>query len=123
MTSSKSWIYTSFVTGAVAAVLAPSGAIAQMPVYMGKASTGEPVYYIGAKAQCGDLPRDHQCWQNPMISYTIGRDQVAAIPNCKQGVFAEIWVDGKLVTRNMKPASKAIQAVLETGCNSVKISP
>lgn len=123
MTSSKFWIHKGFIAGTIAAVVIPNAAQAQTPVYMGKASTGEPVYYIGANAQCGDLPRNHACWQNPMISYTIGADQVAAIPDCKQGIFAEVWVGGKLVTRNMKPASKAIQSVLETGCNSVKSPP
>ncbi len=87
-------------------------------VYMGKASTGEAVYYQGARAQCGDLPRTHECWRNPMIAYTIGRDHVAAIPNCQRGMFKEVWIGDRLVARNMKPASRAIQRVLETGCNS-----
>ncbi len=95
-------------------------AIAQDGVYMGKASTGEAVYYLGAKAQCGDLPRSHACWKNPMISYKIGNDYVSAIPDCKRGIFKEAWVGDRKVAINMKPQSEAIRLVLRTGCNSVR---
>lgn len=89
-------------------------------VYMGRASTGEPVYYHGARAQCGDLPRTHECWKNPMLVYTIGSDEVTAIPDCRRGVFKEVWVDGQLVERNLRPQSEAIRLVLRTACNSVR---
>lgn len=95
-------------------------AFAEPSIYMGKAATGESVYYHGATAQCGDLPRHHTCWKNPMVSYRIGRDHVAAITNCQKGVFSEVWLDGKLVRRNMKPESEAMRLVLRTACNSVR---
>jgi len=87
---------------------------------MGRASTGEAVYYIGANTQCGDLPRSHECWKNPMINYRIGKDNVAAIPDCKRGIFKEAWVGDRKVATNYRPQSEAIQLVLRTGCNTVR---
>ena len=104
----------------VAVLVAAAPAIAQAGTYMGRASTGEAVYYMGARAQCGDLPRSDSCWKNPMISYKIGNDTVAAIPDCKRGVFKEVWVGDRKVATNMKPQSEAISLVLRTGCNSVR---
>lgn len=91
----------------------------QTSIYMGKASTGEPVWYNGARAQCGDLPHDDECWKNPMVVYTIGSDHVTAIPDCKKGVFKEVWMKEQLIAKAMRPASQAIRSVLETACNSV----
>lgn len=87
--------------------------------YMGQASTGEAVYYNGARAQCGDLPRSHPCYASPMVAYTIGNDHVSAIADCQRGVFKEVWVGSQLVTRNMAPQSQAIAAVLNTACNAI----
>lgn len=96
-------------------------AVAEDGVYFGKASTGERVFYRGAKAQCGDLPRSHDCWLNtPMVAYRIGRDEVSAVADCRRGVFKELWLAGRLTARDMKPSSKAIQLVLEVACNSVR---
>ncbi len=95
-------------------------AIAQNRVYMGKASTGEAVYYMGATAQCGDLPRTDKCWKNPTIAYKIGSDYVTAIPDCQRNVFKEVWVRDRKVATNMRPQSEAIQLVLRAGCNSVR---
>lgn len=97
-----------------------TAALAGSGVYMGRASTGEAVYYHGARAQCGNLPSNHECWKNPAASYTIGRDQVFAIPDCKRRIFKEVWVGDRLVARNMRPQSKAISLVLETACNSAR---
>jgi hypothetical protein len=90
-------------------------------IYFGKASTGERVFYRGAKAQCGDLPRSHDCWLNtPMVAYRIGQDNVSAVADCRRGIFKEVWLGGRIVERNMKPSSKAIGLVLEVACNSLR---
>lgn len=109
----------SLIVGAGLLALA-TPAIAQDGVYMGKASTGEAVYYMGATAQCGDLPRTDQCWKNPTISYKIGADYVTAIPDCRRNTFKEVWVGDRKVATNMRPQSEAIRLVLRTGCNSVR---
>lgn len=108
-----------FLLALVFAVAVVTPALGQERLYMGKASTGEPVWYNGARAQCGDLPRAHECWQNPMVSYTIGSDHVSAIPDCKKGVFKEVWIGDRVVSRSMRPASQALRSVLETACNAV----
>lgn len=105
---------------ALTLTLAPSAALAGDTVYMGKASTGEPVYYHGARTQCGDLPPNHECWKNPMVSYTIGSDRIAAIANCKKGIFSQVWLGDRMVAKNMRPQSEAIRLVLRTACNSVR---
>jgi len=90
-------------------------------VYMGKAVTGESVYYNGASAQCGELPASNSCWRNnPSIDYGIGGDRVFAVGDCQRGVFKEVWVNGKIVQRDMVPRSRAIQKVLVSACRSVQ---
>jgi hypothetical protein len=88
--------------------------------YMGRAATGERVYYYGARTQCGNLPRKHECWRNPMVAYTVGFDRVTATTNCKKGVFPEVWVGGQVVARDVRPASEAMSLVLKKACNSVR---
>ena len=88
-------------------------------VYVGRASTGEPVYYQSARFQCGDLPRNHECWTNtPMVAYTIGTDQVTAIANCRRGLFTEGSASSGAVIQNMRPASNALRKVLKMACSS-----
>jgi hypothetical protein len=85
--------------------------------YLGQASTGEAVYYVGARFQCGDLPRTDECWwRTPMVVYHIGQDAVTAIADCQQQVFREVWLDGEVVARNMRPQSEAIRLVIENAC-------
>jgi hypothetical protein len=85
-------------------------------VYMGTASTGEAVYFLGSAAQCGDLPADDDCWNNPAVSYIIGEDEVFAIPDCEAQTFTEVWTGGELVATDMTPESGAIQKVLDYAC-------
>jgi len=58
------------------------------PLYMGKASTGEHLWYYGGRSQCGDLPRTDICWLNPMIVYTLGQERFTTILDCSKKVFA-----------------------------------
>jgi hypothetical protein len=85
-------------------------------VYMGTASTGEAVYYLGSAAQCGDLPADDECWSNPAVAYIIGEDEVYAVPDCEANTFSEVWLGDELVATNMTPESGAIQKVLDYAC-------
>lgn len=85
--------------------------------YVGQASTGEPVYYVGARFQCGDLPRNDECWwRTPMVVYQIGSDRVTAIADCQEQLFQEVWVDGEVVARDMRPQSDALRLVLGNAC-------
>lgn len=85
--------------------------------YLGQASTGEAVYYVGARFQCGDLPRTDECWwRTPMVVYRIGSDSVTAIADCQQRVFREIWLDGEIVAREMHPQSEAIRLMIDNAC-------
>lgn len=95
--------------------VAVSPATAQ--TYMGKASTGEAVYYNGAKGiYCGAVASE-KCWRYPETFYRIGSDNVTAIVDCKVGVFKEVRTGSNLVTRNMKPQSDAIQKILNKACD------
>ncbi len=95
--------------------MAVSPATAQ--TYMGKASTGEAIYYNGAKGIYCGAESSEKCWRYPETFYTIGSDDVMAIADCKVGVFKEVRTGSKLVARNMKPQSDAIQKVLDKACD------
>jgi hypothetical protein len=85
-------------------------------VYMGTASTGEAVYYLGSNLQCGDLPDGEECWDIPSVSYLIGEDEVFAVPDCEAQTFAEVWIGGEMVATDMAPESEAIQKILDYAC-------
>jgi|GEM_PF-6346750 len=112
---------TAFVTFLSSAAALAQGA--DKPIYVGKASTGEPVYFQGARFQCGDLPRADECWwRSPMIVYTIGNDGVTEIGDCKNQVFTEVSSKDGIVARNMRPQSNALRQVLDRGCHPQKYS-
>lgn len=91
------------------------------PLYMGKASTGESVYYYGGRAQCGDLPRHDNCWRNPMIRYTMGKEEFNTVLDCKRKIFKEAWsVTYGKVYRNVKPSSLATKKMIEIACSNSK---
>jgi hypothetical protein len=95
-----------------------SSASANPGTYMGRASTGESIYFQGATFQCGDLPADHECWwRTPTVSYVIGNDYVTAIADCQAGVFQEVWVGDQIVAYDMRPQSDAMQLVLNNACS------
>ena len=97
--------------------------LADKPIYVGKASTGEPVYFNGARFQCGDLPRTDECWwRTPLISYKIGEDNVTAIGDCKNQVFETVMLGDKIVAQNMRPQSAALSQVLDRSCHPDKYS-
>lgn len=55
---------------------------------MGRASTGEVVYYHSAGFQCGHLPKNDFCWWlTLMLSYTIGSDNMSAIAGKKAALL------------------------------------
>lgn len=105
---------------AVAVTCLPLPALALDGIYFGRASTGERVIYHGGRAQCGDLPRSHECWKNPMVGYTIGSDYVEAIVNCRSRLFSKVMMDGKVIQRNMKPTSEATRLIVAVACNATK---
>ncbi|MCU0571294.1 MAG: hypothetical protein MUF49_32600 [Oculatellaceae cyanobacterium Prado106] len=96
--------------------LAISAALAQ--TYMGRAATGEDVYFVSAVFQCGDLPANHECWwRTPMVNYQIGSDDVYASADCATNTFTTVWVRGQVVAENMKPQSQALQLVMDNACS------
>jgi hypothetical protein len=107
---------TRTVLSAIALSLFALPALAE-GVYLGTASTGEAVYFLGSAVQCGDLPAEDACWSNPAVSYQIGEDEVMAIPDCEAQMFTEVWTGGELVETDMIPESGAIQQVLDYACS------
>lgn len=89
------------------------------PLYMGKASTGESVYFYGGRAQCGDLPRTDSCWSNPMIKYTLGGEEFNTVLNCRNKVFSEAYsvTTGKIY-KNITPSSTATRKMVAMACRS-----
>ena len=89
------------------------------PLYMGKASTGEEVWFYGGRAQCGDLPRAHECWwRNPMIMYTLDKEEFNTILDCKKGIFKEVHsVTNNKQYYNINPTSAATEKMVEMTCS------
>ena len=89
------------------------------PLYMGKASTGEDLWFYGGRAQCGDLPRADKCWRNPMIVYTLGNERFTTILDCSKKIFALAMSDttGRKY-RNVAPTSKATSRMINMACES-----
>ena len=87
------------------------------PLYMGKASTGENVYFYGGRAQCGDLPRKDVCWKNPMIKYTLGKEEFNTVLDCKRRLFSEAYsvTSGKRYI-DIKPSSTATKNMVLMAC-------
>ncbi len=111
----------SAIQGGVRKTAATPRRSATEPIYVGKASTGEAVYYQGARFQCGDLPRTDECWwRSPVIVYKIGNDGVTAIGDCKEQVFKSVMVGDKVVAQNMRPQSDALRQVLDRSCHPQK---
>ncbi len=78
------------------------------PIYMGKAATGESVWYYGGRAQCGDLPSKHKCWNNPMIVYMLGNEKFNTVLDYKKKIFAEAFsVPSGKTYKNVIPTSAA----------------
>jgi hypothetical protein len=101
--------------------LGMGGAIANDGTYMGRAATGESIYFQGATFQCGDLPADNECWwRTPTVSYVIGADAVTAIADCQAGLFQEVWVGDQIVAYDMRPQSAAMQLVLDNACSGAQ---
>lgn len=87
--------------------------------YLGQASTGEAVYYVGARFQGGDLPHTDECWwRTPMVVYRIGADSVTAVADCQSRTFREVWLDGAVVARDLHPQSEAIRLVIDNACRA-----
>ena len=87
------------------------------PLYMGKASTGEEVWFYGGRPQCGDLPRSDECWRDPMIMYTLDKEEFNTILDCKKGIFKEVYsVTNNKVYSNINPSSSATKKMVEMSC-------
>jgi hypothetical protein len=114
--------YKSFLTLFAVITIMPTQAETSLAnpaqgIYLGQASTGEAVYFKGANFQCGDLPRNHECWwRTPIVVYQIGPDAVTAITDCQTQVFKEVWLEGEIVARDMRPQSEALQLVMNNAC-------
>jgi len=96
------------------------GQTVDKPMYMGKAATGEEVWYYGSRAQCGDLPRSDECWRNnPMIKYRLGSETFNTILDCREELFKEALStrDGKIY-RNVRPSSPATKRMIELACQA-----
>lgn len=74
-------------------------------VYMGKAVTGESVFYVGVSGNT--------------VTYQIGSDVVEAGLACDAGYLQNVTVDGTIVNAIMYPQSEAIRNVLISGCQTV----
>ncbi len=88
------------------------------PRYMGKASTGEEVWFYGGRPQCGDLPRSDECWRNPMIKYTLDKEEFNTILNCKKGIFKIVHsVTNNKQYYNINPTSAATKKMVDMACS------
>ena len=101
-------------------ICAAKSAVAQSidrPLYMGIASTGEKVFYFGGRTQCGDLPKSHRCWKNPMILYSIGKEKINTVLDCHERIFRDVWsvTYGKKY-KNFKPSSSATEKMITIAC-------
>jgi hypothetical protein len=84
---------------------------------MGKASTGESVYYYGGRAQCGELPRSDTCWQNPMIKYTLGNEEFNTVLDCRRKIFSEAHsVTTGRRYQTVPPSSAATRKMVAMAC-------
>ena len=91
----------------------------KFPLYMGKASTGEEVWYYGAAYQCGDLPRSDECWwRYPMIKYTLDKEEFNTILDCKKGIFKIVHsVTNNKQYYNINPTSAATKKMVDMACS------
>ena len=108
-----------FLLSMILSLTAPSalGQSLDRPLYMGVASTGENVWFLGGRAQCGDLPKSNRCWRNPFISYRLGAEEFETILDCDKGTFkwAHSLTTGK-VYKDIKPSSAATKQMVRMAC-------
>lgn len=111
------FICIAFVVSACELKLTAMSQTIDNPLYMGKASTGELVYYYGGRAQCGDLPKNDRCWKNPMIEYTLGGERFNTVLDCRQKLFSEAYsvTTGKRYT-GVTPSSAATRKMVALAC-------
>ncbi len=86
------------------------------PEFLGKASTGEEVWYYGGRDQCGEFPRSHECFKNPMIMYTLGDKTFNTVVDCNKLIFKEVSdLSGKRYY-NVHPSSIATNTMVKKAC-------
>jgi hypothetical protein len=102
----------------------PSGLAQSLdqPLYMGKASTGEQVWFYGGRSQCGDLPKDDQCWRNPMIVYRLDDEAFNTVVDCRLRLFkdARSQSTGKAYL-GIRPSSDATRAMIQIACANASL--
>jgi hypothetical protein len=110
-------IFTALIVSACQGNHAAISQTIDNPLYMGKASTGESVYYYGGRAQCGDLPRSDTCWKNPMIAYTLGNEEFNTVLDCQKKIFSEALsvTTGKRY-KAVAPSSAATRRMVAMAC-------
>lgn len=85
--------------------------------YLGKAATGEDVYYISDRIYCPQSPKGDPCWNSPSVVYQIGVDRVEAIADCTGKTLTTTLVGGKESVIKITPQSGAIADVIKRACD------
>jgi hypothetical protein len=102
-------------------MLAAKGQTVDNPLYMGKAKTGEDVWYYGARAQCGDLPRTDECWLNPMIKYRLDDETFNTVLDCKRNRFQQARsLRSDQVYFDVVPSSPATAKMVQMACQAAR---
>lgn len=85
--------------------------------YLGKAVTGEDVFYISDRAYCPQSPKGDPCWDSPSVVYQIGADRVEAIADCPSKTLTTTMIGGKESAIKITPKSGAIADVIKRACD------